>query len=231
MKTARYCILSFVLLVLPLFLQSCKKEEDLVRVSTAIATLKPNPALNSVVFKVNDKLFLYPVNISDREISTEERRVLIEFRKPKESEALPMSSVGPQIYVTWIKLILTKPLAEDLGEEGNIEEYGQDPVEIVKDWMTLAEDGYMNICFRTMWGGRATHYINMVYTPEPDNPYCVTLYHDAQGDYPDHSADALVAFKLDGLPDTNGQTVALKVKWMSFSGAKSTTFDYCTPTD
>ena len=40
--------------------------------------------------------------------------------------------------------------------------------------------------------------------------------------------DALVAFRLSELPDTNGQTVDLKVKWNSFSGPKSTTFKYCT---
>lgn len=40
--------------------------------------------------------------------------------------------------------------------------------------------------------------------------------------------DGLVAFKLDGLPDTNGKTVKLKLKWKSFTGDKSAEFDYCT---
>lgn len=40
--------------------------------------------------------------------------------------------------------------------------------------------------------------------------------------------DALVAFKLDGLPDTEGKTVKLALKWKSFSGDKSAEFDYCT---
>ena len=30
-----------------------------------------------------------------------------------------------------------------------------------------------------------------------------------------------MAFKLDKLPDTNGETVKLKLKWKSFSGEKS----------
>ena len=40
--------------------------------------------------------------------------------------------------------------------------------------------------------------------------------------------DALVAFKLDELTDTQGETVKLKLKWNSFSGEKSAEFDYCT---
>ena len=40
-------------------------------------------------------------------------------------------------------------------------------------------------------------------------------------------ADGLVAFKLDSLPDTNGKTVKLKLKWKSFDGDKSVEFNYC----
>ena len=39
--------------------------------------------------------------------------------------------------------------------------------------------------------------------------------------------DGLVAFKLDSLPDTEGKTVKLKLKWNSYSGEKSAEFDYC----
>lgn len=39
-------------------------------------------------------------------------------------------------------------------------------------------------------------------------------------------ADALVAFDLSDLPDTQGKTV--KLKWKSFDGDKSAEFDYCT---
>ena len=41
-------------------------------------------------------------------------------------------------------------------------------------------------------------------------------------------ADALVAFDLSDLPDTQGKTVKLKLKWKSFDGDKSAEFDYCT---
>ena len=33
---------------------------------------------------------------------------------------------------------------------------------------------------------------------------------------------------LDSLPDTEGKTVKLKLKWKSFNGEKTAEFDYCT---
>ena len=38
----------------------------------------------------------------------------------------------------------------------------------------------------------------------------------------------LGSFNLDRLPDTEGKTVKLTLKWNSFSGEKSAEFDYCT---
>ena len=62
----------------------------------------------------------------------------------------------------------------------------------------------------------------------PDNPYEVEFRHNAYGDTYGNPDDGLVAFKLDELPDTEGKTVKLKLKWKSFSGDKSAEFDYCT---
>ena len=33
---------------------------------------------------------------------------------------------------------------------------------------------------------------------------------------------------MDSLPDTEGKTVKLKLKWKSFNGEKTAEFDYCT---
>ena len=52
--------------------------------------------------------------------------------------------------------------------------------------------------------------------------------HNANGDTYGSEMDGLVAFKLDALPDTEGKTVKLKLKWKSYSGEKSAEFDYCT---
>ena len=39
--------------------------------------------------------------------------------------------------------------------------------------------------------------------------------------------DALVAFNLNELPDTKGETVKLKLRWKAYSGNKSVEFDFC----
>ncbi len=36
--------------------------------------------------------------------------------------------------------------------ENNDEKFGNDPIEIVKDWVTIAEDGYLTLRIRTKWG-------------------------------------------------------------------------------
>ena len=68
----------------------------------------------------------------------------------------------------------------------------------------------------------------LISTNNPENPYEVEFRHNAYGDTYGHPADGLVAFRLDQLPDTKGETVKLKLIWNSFSGEKSHEFDYCT---
>ena len=41
----------------------------------------------------------------------------------------------------------------------------------------------------------------------------------------------MVAFRLDGLPDTQGETVKLTLRFDSFSGEKTVKFDYRTRVD
>ena len=119
-------------------------------------------------------------------------------------------------------------MAPNLGDQNN-EVYGNDPVEIVNDWVTIAEDGYLTLRFRTVWSGRGiTHYVNLIPTNNPENPYEVEFKHNANGDVNGRIGDGLVAFKLDDLPDTEGETVKLKLIWKSFNTTKSAEFDYRT---
>ncbi len=65
-------------------------------------------------------------------------------------------------------------------------------------------------------------------SPDTANPYEVEFRHNANGDIYGKEVDALVAFNLNSLPDTQGKTVKLKLKWKSFSGDKTAEFNYCT---
>ena len=227
MKKIYHLIIITALAVIAASLQSCQKSE-IEQYTNAIVTVIPPQSGTTISVMLDENTVAYPVNYSGNDLGPKEQRALITFREPKGNEAINSSSAGPQIFIAAFKPILTKQLAENLGEEQNAQSYGQDPVEIVNDWTTLAEDGYMNICFRTWWGGTATHLVNMVYTPEPVNPYCVTFYHDRMDDAANEINDGIVAFSLDGLPDTQGQTVDLVVKWMSYTGQKQASFKYRT---
>ena len=122
--------------------------------------------------------------------------------------------------------MLTKFTAPDLGT-GNDEAYGNDPIDIVRDWTTVVEDGFITLRIRAPWGNSSkAHYINMLRNTNGENPYEVELRHDARGDIYGPSRDAVVAFNLKDLPDTGGKTVKLKVKWKSPAGTKTHEFDY-----
>ena len=214
-------------------LQSCLDDDDndhySVTYPNALVTVKPNAENTSFYMQLNDEKALRPVNMKESPFGTKEVRALVNYREPTEAE---MGKDGiysdmPCVYVNWIDSILTKPMAENLGEEQNKATYGKDPVEIVNDWVTVAEDGYLTLRFRTHWGTKK-HHVSLIHRTDVDNPYLVTFYHDAEDDISERIGDALVAFRLDELPDTNGETVDLTLQWESFSGTKTTQFKYCT---
>ena len=103
------------------------------------------------------------------------------------------------VFINWMDSILTKPAVPGTGSESD-DEYGSDPVEIVNDWLTGVN---------------------------PDDPYEVEFRHDAEGDDERKWGDGLVAFSLKDLPDTEGKTVTLKLRWQSYSGTKQANFKFC----
>ena len=225
MKFTHFLLTAGILLGFVL-LPSCsdKDDTDWSRVyPNALVTVK-HASDETVFLQLDDNTTLLPVNMETSPYGTKEMRALLNFDEVHE----PSSEYDKAVHVNRMDCIRTKPMAPNLGED-NDEEYGNDPVEIVRDWVTIAEDGYLTLRFRTLWGySRVVHYVNLIPTNNPENPYEVEFRHDANNDYPDRMGDGLVAFKLDDLPDTEGETVKLTLKWKSFSGDKSVEFDYRT---
>ena len=217
---------SVAVLASVMIFQSCLDDDDndyyRYALPNALVTVKP-VADNSFFMQLDDSTTLLPVNMKNSPYGEKEVRALVNFDPVNESSG----EYDKAVHINWIDSILTKPIAPDLGEE-NDKIYGTDPVEIVNDWVTLAEDGYLTLRFRTVWGGSQKHFVNLLLGQNPDNPYEVEFRHNAYGDTYGKTDDGLVAFKLDELPDTEGKTVKLKLKWKSFSGDKSAEFDYCT---
>ena len=207
-------------------LQSCLDDDDnnayYLRYPNALVTVK-GAADDAFFLQLDDKTTLLPTNVKTSPFGDKEVRALVNYSEVNE----PSGDYTKAVHINWIDSILTKPIAPDLGEE-NDEVYGTDPVEIVNDWVTIAEDGYLTLRFRTIWGGSKKHFVNLLLGQNPENPYEVEFRHNAYGDTYGSEGDGLVAFKLDELPDTEGKTVKLKLKWKSFSGEKSAEFDYCT---
>lgn len=190
----------------------------------AIVTVKEDKA-GQVTMQVDDRNAVYPVNLQKMNYG-KEFRAYVNWRSLTEKEKMevPVNNMAA-VYVNWLQDILTKPMAEKTPDDDNA--YGDDPVEIVNDWETNCEDGYLTLRIRTGFSGNVEHTVNLVQDGEG---YDVVLHHNAHGDS-GKSGDTMAAFRLDKLPDTGGETVDLKLRYMSFTGWKTISFKYRTRVD
>ena len=227
MMSSKKWVVLLMAAVASLGFQSCLDGDDdkyAVLVPNALVTVK-NASDNSCYLQLDERTTLLPVNMKSSPFGGKEVRALVNYSNVDE----PSGAYSQTVYVNWIDSLLTKPMAPNLGEAENDEVYGDDPVEMVADWVTIAEDGYLTLRFRTMWGNPSLkHFVNLISTNNPEDPYEVEFRHNAYGDTYGQAGDGLVAFSLASLPDTEGKTVKLTLKWHSFTGDKSVQFDYCT---
>ena len=194
-------------------------------VPNALVTVKPVDGAGFYM-QLDDSTTLHPVNMSVSPYGDKEVRALVNYAYVR-SEGNDYEKRSFKVNVNWIDSILTKP-AVPYPADGDVSEYGEDPIEIVRDWVNIAEDGYLTLRFRTRWGNNGVvHFVNLLTGVNSDDPYEVEFRHNAYGDVNGTPGDALVAFRLSDLPDTNGETVKLTLKYKSFSGEKSIRFDYC----
>ncbi len=209
--------------------QSCDDDDDVYYyygawMPNAIVTVKPLDN-GSCYMQLDDSTTLLPVNVPKAPYGDKEVRALVNFQPVATSSA----SYDKAVYINAMDSILTKQMAPNLGDEENDRVYGNDPVDIVHDWVTISEDGYLTLHFRAPWTLDAQpHFVNLISTDNPEDPYELEFRHNAYGDTAGHEEDGLVAFRLDSLPDTEGQTVKLTLKWRSDGGEESMQFDYCT---
>lgn len=206
--------------------QSCNDDDDTdwsQVLPNALVTVKQNG--DACYLQLDDNTTLLAQNLKSTVFGGKEVRALVNYSSTNEKS----DQYNQVVHVNWIDSILTKQPVPSLGStEQNNQKYGDDMVDIVRDWVTIAEDGYLTLRFRTLWGGEKVHYINLVSGVNPANPYEVELRHNANGDPKWRWGDALVAFDLNKvLPDTQGKTVKLTIRWKSSQGEKTVDFDYC----
>ena len=219
---------------------------------SAIVTVKPvtRGETDWHYFQLNDEEKLLPTDWQTLPFDTEEVRAFVNYEKADFPEGADPEGYSYAVKVNWLDKILTKvpvDMTADSGEEPGdgtgtegeeglkdftAEDYGTDPVEIYADWMTNVEDGYLTIHFYTLWSNsNIKHELNLLTNVNPEDPYEVRFAHNAHGDGDYYRGDGIVAFRLKDLPDTNGKTVKLTLKFNSFSGEKTATFDYCSRED
>jgi len=228
MKKNSFWITATALVMVAAVFQACDDDNDAYypypsHVPNAMVTVKPEDAGRSFYLQLDDSTTLTPLNMKASPYGDKEVRAFVNYRYADGQN----DKRNYNVYINWIDSILTKESATDLGDD-NKKVYGDDPVEInTRDWVTIAEDGYLTLRFVTKWGGNTPHYVNLVTGANPDDPYEVTFYHNAQGDVNGYWAAGIVAFKLDKLPDTNGKKVDLTLKWKSYDGYRKATTKYC----
>lgn len=219
----QHLLLSVVGFVLLMMLPSCINDDDsseLLR-PTALVTVCPN-ADGSFIMQLDDETQLVPTNLKTSPFGAKEVRALVNYT---ETNVSPQDKKVRNVEVNWLDSIRTKLPVETLGEQDAVK-FGNDPVEIVQDWVTVAEDGYLTLRIRTLWGSPQTnHVLNLVTGTNPEDPYELELRHDAKGDKNGSWGDALIAFNLNNLPGADAGKAKIKLKWKSFTGDKSAEFE------
>ena len=217
--------LAAMMLLSGLTFQSCDNDNDTDwdRVfPNALVTVKKS---GDACYIIDDNTTLLAKNLKPTIFDGKEVRALVNYSQTSENS----EKYNQVIHVNWIDSILTKKPVPSLGSDTeNREKYGDDMVDIVRDWVTVA-DWLSHPPFPCSLGqSPKVHYINLVRGVNPDNPYEVELRHNANGDPQNYWRDALVAFNLNGVvPDTEGKTVKLTIRWHSSQGYKKVDFNYC----
>lgn len=209
---------------------SCDKSQDGIPydelIANAVVTVKPDG--NSFYLQLDDSTVVIPSNLTKSPFGDSEVRAFTNYRIESQEK-------GRQVgHINWMRQMLTKKTVASQGVEKDKEEYGNDAVDVVNAFPTVCEDGYLTLRFRTYWGrtNSVQHTVNLVTGVDASDPYLVEFRHNDGGDVKEVEADAYVSFRLSELPDTEGKTVKLKVRYKTPSGDnKIITFNYKTRED
>ena len=185
------------------------------RTFDAIVTVRKAPD-DTVYFQLTDDTRVFPVGY-DRTFDRARRLMCSLTRVGGKT-----GSYGQRVSIDWM----------DFLDEGAVAGAGytgaDDPLELVSDWMTSVEDGFLTVHYSTAWGIKPTmHTFTLLTGTDTSDPYLVVLRHDSCGDRREVEAEGLICFDLSSLPDTGGQYKPLTLKWTCSDGASSErTFEF-----
>ncbi|MBO4434103.1 MAG: hypothetical protein J5769_01450 [Bacteroidales bacterium] len=220
----RYHILLAVLILL---LPSCAKEnsggwgdhylEGETADFLAILTIKKTPT-DTVYFQLDDSTTIYAANYQYD--YTRMEKVFCDISVTNR----PEGRFKYKGYINWLEPIEEGQVTADASASGNL------GLDILDDWMTSVEDGYLTIHYNTWWGSKPVqHKMYVITGTNPADPYELVLRQDACGDKKDEKGDALICFDINSLPETGDNYTELKLKWTSSGGtAAEKTFKFKT---
>ena len=96
-----------------------------------------------------------------------------------------------------------------------------DPIEIIEDWLTIGEDGYLNLRFSIQRSNPSVaHGIALVKISAGSGDYVFELRHNANGDGYGNFYDGVVAFDLNEFRPSDGSPINVKIKWKGYERQK-----------
>ena len=207
-----YGILAIILL-----LGSCKKEEGfwdgdmMVEPGAradfmAILTVKKTPT-DTVYFQLDDATTIFPRNYQENFSRME--RIFCDISVYN----LPTGRFTYTGTVNWAEPVDEGVVTADASIKGDL------GLDIIDDWMTSVEDGYLTVHYNTWWGSKPVqHSFYVISGTDPADPYTIVLEQKAGGDKKEEQGDALVCFDINSLPDTEGNYKELTLKWTTGGG-------------
>lgn len=186
---------------------------------TALVTYEDSES--GVRLQLDDSTSLVTSNLKPGLYDNKTVRALIQYYRENSSSAVKEENT---ITVVAVDTIRTKPASQDMGEL-NDSYYGTDKLEIIRDWVTIGEDGYLTLIVRTHRGCQsAVHSVYLVNKGEENGKYNFELRHDADGDVYGMETDGLISFNLNELAPEDRSPVTLHLTWEGFYETKSADF-------
>ena len=175
----------------------------------AIVTVKKS-ATDTVYFQLTDDILIYPANY--QESYTRMERVFCDA-------VVWERRTGSYPYTCSVEW--AEPVEEGTVTSGSEPQWDgvKDALDVIDDWMTTVEDGYLTVHYDTWWGSAGVqHSFRLLKGTDPSNPYSLVLLQDSHGDLMEEKFDGLVCFDINSLPDTGGEYIPLSLKWKSLEG-------------
>ncbi len=179
----------------------------------AIVTIKTLPSGESF-FQLDDSTTLEPVGWKNPYLNKKEIRALVNFSLLDERS----QQYSHRVRVMRVDTVRTKPAM--LMHVADLPYKDVEPVDIITDWLTVCEDGYVTLHFSAKWGEDADrlhpHLVNLLINP--DNPRELEFVHSVNGDRNGTVwRDGIVSFKIsDLMPAIKEDEVILPLKWLSY---------------